>query len=86
MIWVWMLGGRWADMSMHLGGRWMSWFFFFFGVGWLRETDKGEERQLEKRTERWGEEKEMKYIILWNSEFYFNGLYVKIEFGMLGVL
>ena len=60
--------------------------FLFWGVGWLREIDKGEERQLEERIESWGKKKEIRYIILWNSELYFNGLYVKIEFGMLGVL
>lgn len=48
---------------------------FLLGVGWLRETKKREERQLEKRTERWGEEREMRYIILRYSEFYFNERY-----------
>lgn len=48
---------------------------FLLGVGWLRETNKREERQLEKRTERWGEEREMRYIILRYSEFYFNERY-----------
>ena len=61
----------------------MCWFFG--GVRWLWER----ERERERERENWEENREMRierdmwYIILLDSVYYFNKLYVEIEFGVL---
>ena len=68
LVWVWVVASRCVD---------------FFGVlgGWERERERERERENWEENREMRIERDMWYIILLDSVYYFNKLYVEIEFG-----